>query len=370
MSKIVLVAPQLGTGKDLLYWEPILSKLITQFNHEVSICTGCEFDGAGALIYQEFKIEYFNLFGFNVPNVSSIQRFFALNYDVAFLIEFNVLSILILAFSFFNNNKRAVILVENSPIFLSGINKIRFGTFFDWQRRLCCYLADKIVTNNEHGSEYLKKRLKVKEEKIIVGTYLSSSFEDCQRPKSESAGKVKMVAVGRLVKNKGFNNLIDEVASLPSKVQENLMLDIYGEGEIRSNLESLINEHNLSNVINLKGLVPYKELGSVLSDYDVFIMPTLGDYRSLVSFEAISLGLPILLSKYDGSSSEVLKEGGNGFSIDPFEKGSISSKIRYVAENQDIIPKISLVSRSLASKFTPFNSSSVLNNAITSVSKK
>lgn len=369
MSKIILVSPQLGSGNDLLYWEPILFNLIDMYNHEVSVCTTGEIDKKKSLITQSLQVKFTSFLGLKLPSIKTIKHLWSMDYDVAFLVEFNVLSLLVLLINQFKKKRKSVLLVENSPVFLNGINKNRINLIFTLFRRFCCVISDMVLTTNQFGYDYLTNKVKVAKSKIIIGPYLTSSFKNNAKCQVGCHEKIRFVAAGRLVKEKGFEFLINEIQSLPIDIIKNLVFDIYGEGDYRATLERQIRKYNLSHIVRLKGLVPYKNLGILLSDYDCFIMPTLGDYRSLVSFEAISLGLPIILSKYDGSNSEVLVDGVNGFCIDPLDVGSISSKIRYIVKNPDTLRKMSAASRKVSNRFTLEKSSLIFNNAINLVLK-
>ena len=83
-----------------------------------------------------------------------------------------------------------------------------------------------------------------------------------------------------------------------------------------------------------------------------FLFPTLADYRSLVPFEALSSGLPILASVYDGGISETVRQGENGFAFDPRNSEQLAGYMSEFIERPDLIASFSAKSLDLAKRYT------------------
>ena len=101
----------------------------------------------------------------------------------------------------------------------------------------------------------------------------------------------RMIAVGRLVNQKGFDRLIKIAAKLRDDgFQFELM--ILGEGEDRSMLEELIRERNLENVVYLLGfrINPY----SIMATGDLLVCSSRSEGFSTVVTEGVILGLPVV----------------------------------------------------------------------------
>lgn len=75
--------------------------------------------------------------------------------------------------------------------------------------------------------------------------------------------------------------------------------------------------------IHLAGRIPYDEIGSYYARADVYILPTIEDNWSLVIPEAMSCGLPVATSIYNGCHPELIHEGVNGFTFDTFRHETI-----------------------------------------------
>ncbi|MEO9894558.1 glycosyltransferase family 4 protein [Aurantibacter sp.] len=97
-------------------------------------------------------------------------------------------------------------------------------------------------------------------------------------------------------------------------------LILVGEGNLREELEAIIEKHQVKNVI-LTGFVNQTKIAEYYAVSDVFVMcSTVGETWGLSVNEAMNFNLPVVLSDLTGSSHDVIKEGVNGYA---FETGNI-----------------------------------------------
>jgi glycosyltransferase involved in cell wall biosynthesis len=75
---------------------------------------------------------------------------------------------------------------------------------------------------------------------------------------------------------------------------------IAGEGESRTELESLIAEKNLSGSVRLLGLVDNRELPRYYAAADVFVLPSLLEAFPTVAAEALACGTPVVTADHPG----------------------------------------------------------------------
>ena len=100
-----------------------------------------------------------------------------------------------------------------------------------------------------------------------------------------------LLFVGRLAAQKNLPLLIEAV----SQMQTSVILDVVGEGELRGNIEALIQKFRLQNV-KLHGRQSGKELLEFYRSADVFVLPSLKEGVSLAMLEALAAGLPVMAS--------------------------------------------------------------------------
>ena len=131
---------------------------------------------------------------------------------------------------------------------------------------------------------------------------------------------LKMVAVGNLRHQKNYPYLLDAFKDLPS----NVTLDIYGQGDMREQLQKQIDDNNLN--IRLMGMT--NDIEKVLPRYDVFVMSSFFEGQPLALLEATAAGLPSLLSDIP-VLREVLDNDALYFNID--ETSGFRKTVRDIA---------------------------------------
>lgn len=129
---------------------------------------------------------------------------------------------------------------------------------------------------------------------------------------------INFISLGRLSPEKGYGRLINVCSNLLKNGYKNWHLYILGDGGLRSELESKIEEKRLEHYITLLGFQnnPYK----YLSKMDLYICSSTSEGLSTAATEAISLGIPIL-STDCGGMKEIIGETNAGLIVENNEKG-------------------------------------------------
>lgn len=117
-----------------------------------------------------------------------------------------------------------------------------------------------------------------------------------------------IVSVGRLSPEKHFENII-HVAKVLRRFSCDFMWHILGDGSERANLEMMIKENALENLVILEGTKsnPY----SYIKYADLFVHPSYVESQGLTILEAMSLGVPCVVTKSRGPC-EFIQDGVNG----------------------------------------------------------
>lgn len=75
--------------------------------------------------------------------------------------------------------------------------------------------------------------------------------------------------------------------------------------------------------------MPYDEIYKYYAIADVYILPTIEDNWSLVIPEAMSCGLPVATSVYNGCHVELIHEGENGITFDTYKQENLINALAY-----------------------------------------
>lgn len=145
----------------------------------------------------------------------------------------------------------------------------------------------------------------------------------------------KIVSVGRLVYQKGYDRLISVIGKLRQEGKD-VQLYFIGEGSERKHLESLIHNEGLQEVVHLVGFLinPY----ALMSKMDLFVCSSIAEGYSLVIAEAMILGLPVLSTDCAGPN-ELLDHGNFGMLVDNGET-KLYEGLRELIDNSALLDQL------------------------------
>jgi glycosyltransferase involved in cell wall biosynthesis len=120
-------------------------------------------------------------------------------------------------------------------------------------------------------------------------------------------GEQTIGSLGRFVKKKGFDVLIEAVA-IARTTHPELKLMLAGDGEEKSTIEQLIKSHGLEKNIDLVGWVEDKK--TFYSSFNIFCLPSHHEPFGIVLLEAFAHAKPIITTASEGPS-EITTHGEN-----------------------------------------------------------
>jgi glycosyltransferase involved in cell wall biosynthesis len=167
--------------------------------------------------------------------------------------------------------------------------------------------------------------------KIIHNGY---DFEEIEknaiaRKDENTSPKHKVIAVGRLDKNKNFLLQIEAIKIL-CKRNIDVELFILGDGEEKNKMEAKIRELELTDRVILKGYIPnpYPYIKSA----DALIVSSYCEGFPTVIVEALALGIPVV-STHVGGVDELIKDGINGYKVDMTAKAMADCTEKVLQKN-------------------------------------
>ena len=110
-------------------------------------------------------------------------------------------------------------------------------------------------------------------------------------------------------------------------------LVLLGDGPLRGELEELRFRLGLEEVIHMPGFRNYEELPSYYAMAGGFLHPSTTDQWGLVVNEAMAAGLPVLVSNRCGCASNLVQEGGNGWTFDPADVDQLAFLMGKIASD-------------------------------------
>lgn len=200
----------------------------------------------------------------------------------------------------------------NIPILVSERNDpamLSIGRIWNSLRQWTYPFADRIVVQTERAGHYFQPEL---QERIVVMP------NPVILPPLETSGSANLpgersaIAIGRLVPQKGFDIMLKAFALVKDRYPE-WTLTILGEGELRSELESLRQELKLADRVHLPGRV--KNPHEFLRQADLFIMSSRFEGFPNALCEAMVCGLPVISADCPNGPREIIRDGVDGILV-------------------------------------------------------
>lgn len=157
----------------------------------------------------------------------------------------------------------------------------------------------------------------------------SAAYEPQPGEQIEPHAHPTVLFVGRLAEEKHVDVLIEAVSKTPPELK--VHLEIVGGGEVRSNLENLVQRLGLGDRVKFLGLASDEELRKAYIRADLFCMPGTAELQSLVTLEAMSASTPVVLA--DAMAlPHLVRDGDNGYLFTPGDSDDLAKKITLILE--------------------------------------
>jgi len=138
------------------------------------------------------------------------------------------------------------------------------------------------------------------------------------------------VSVGRFSEEKNLTRLLQAYRRYRDAEPDGWDLVIVGDGPQREELLGVARSLNLDDVI-WPGFVQINELPIYYALSDGFVLPSVSEPWGLVVNEAMACGLPVLVSDRCGSAPDLVVEGKNGYTFDPYSVDAIADRMLRLA---------------------------------------
>jgi len=220
--------------------------------------------------------------------------------------------------------------------------------------------ADKIICANSYTAEMARQAFPgVKQKIVVVNPGIENNFtrdEQSMRQlkeKNNLTDKIILLSVGRLVKRKGFDKVIEAMPEILKQVT-NLVYMIIGEGSEIKNWKLKIENFGLEKQVKIINQVTDQERDNWYNAGDIFIMPSRnigGDFEGfgIVYLEANLAGKPVIAGRSGGVEDAVI-DGLNGLLVDPEDTGQIARAIVKLALDAGLRQKLGEQGRERALK--------------------
>jgi glycosyltransferase involved in cell wall biosynthesis len=120
---------------------------------------------------------------------------------------------------------------------------------------------------------------------------------------------VHFVFSGRFVDWKGIQYLVPAFAKAFQQ-EPSCRLDLIGGGELESEVKTLVEQNQLSDVVRFNGWLNRQDAAGIIADTDVFVMPSLRECGGTAILEAMALGKPVIATNWGGPADYINESCG------------------------------------------------------------
>jgi len=238
--------------------------------------------------------------------------------------------------------------IVGMPLIEASGNKKRLLKIIE---KITYFFSTNLFCNSYGLKEYIQKNLTKKNVKVVGNGSINGidmklfrdSFTQTQKDELRDSLNIQkddfvLLFIGRVVKDKGINELI-QAFSILDKKYNNLKLLIVGDFEEHLNpiesksIEIMRSNQNIIQVGFQKDVRPYLGVSSL------FVLPSYREGLPNSLLEAGSFGIPLLATDINGCN-EVIRDRENGILIKPKSVESLVDGISLLVENKQLYNRI------------------------------
>ena len=182
-----------------------------------------------------------------------------------------------------------------------------------------CNNVDQLVLVSKELQNFYERYLGKK------AIYIPNCLDYIPKKTSKLDSK-NFIAIGRLSKEKGFDDLLRLFKKLTFQFPD-WKLNIVGDGFERNNLLDLAKELKLGDRVVFHGYQNKDEINKIMLDSSIYLMTSYTESFGLVLIEAMSYGIPCIAYTSAQGANEIIDDGVNGYLIDNRDEDSMIEKI-------------------------------------------
>jgi GalNAc-alpha-(1->4)-GalNAc-alpha-(1->3)-diNAcBac-PP-undecaprenol alpha-1,4-N-acetyl-D-galactosaminyltransferase len=194
----------------------------------------------------------------------------------------------------------------------SDPSRQKLGPIWERLRRQKYKRVDAVVALTDASADYLRGYLG--RPVIVIPSAVDRPPMSSDRIVAQANRRI--VGLGRLEHEKGFDRLLDAFSDLTVRAPEgeqDWSLRIIGEGSMRGQLESKVQQLGLSDRVSLPGWI--RPVWSELSAATIFVLPSRYEGFPSALLEAMAVGVPSLSVDCESGPRAVLTDNVNGLLV-------------------------------------------------------
>lgn len=215
--------------------------------------------------------------------------------------------------------------------------------------------AFKVITISRFNKHYIENKLpNIMPDKILI-IHIGLDLNKF-RPVHKAAGKIfRLISIGRLVKTKGFQFLLEACHLLREKNLPLRCQIIYVKDNYDKEIFNLYQNLKLEGTVDLIPEIPQEKITEYYGAADCFVLPCIvgsdGDRDGIptVIMEALAMELPVISTSVSGIP-EVIKDNVTGLLVEPGDSVALAEAIEKLYRNRELGVELGRNGRRLVSR--------------------
>ena len=167
---------------------------------------------------------------------------------------------------------------------------------------------------------------------------------------AHQCGTRRVIAVGRLDYQKGFDRLLAAWALLPGALRESWRLDIFGQGEWKEALKRQIEETGIQDSVRIHPPTP-----RIFAEYaasDFLVMSSHYEGFPMVMVEAMACGLPVVSFDFLCGPRDIIRPGENGLIVPEDDVPALAAAMQTLMADPAALARMSEAARTVSETYS------------------
>lgn len=228
------------------------------------------------------------------------------------------------------------------------------------KRAKAILLSDQRILHRRELADAFGSKLKALPYPIDTGRFVLSDAEKADVETLKAKHPKLVLSVGRLVKYKGFDVLIEAARHVDATFM------IVGEGVERAALEAQIAQAGLQERVLLAGALSERDLIVHLHAAQIYAMPstTNAETFGIVQLEAMAAGCPVVNTRLETAVPLVARDGVEAITVEPGDAAAFGAAVNRLLADDAVRDVFSRAALQRAAEFSNERFSGVFEDAV------
>jgi colanic acid/amylovoran biosynthesis glycosyltransferase len=200
-------------------------------------------------------------------------------------------------------------------------------------------LTDFVVGVSKEICRRLREDCGIAAEKVRMIHYGIELPQNAEKPPRDP-GRLRVLYLGRLDQFQKRVHLLEPITQRLRELDTNFRLTIVGDGPERAWLAKMIRKNSLSDWIELRPALPYREISGLFKLFDVLLLPSAFEGLPLSLLESMAQGIVPVITRLPSGSEEIV-HATNGILVEADNTDGYADAISRLAQDRDLLETLS-----------------------------